>query len=62
VVDHDAIEPEGGMPVNPSARRRRRVVTEPPSGSDPAPVREPPRHASTENDDRLKRDKPPHWS
>jgi hypothetical protein len=42
-------------------RRSRRVTTEVPAGSDPSPAPEPPRHASTENDDRLKRDKPPHW-
>ena len=41
--------------------KHRRVTTEPPPGSDPAPAPEPPRHASTENDDQLKRDKPPHW-
>ena len=41
--------------------KHRRVTTEPPVGSDPAPAPEPPRHASTENDEQLKRDKPPHW-
>jgi hypothetical protein len=44
------------------ARHRRRVTTEPPVGSDPAPDPEPPRHSSTENDEQLKRDKPPHWA
>ena len=42
--------------------KHRRVTTEPPAGSDPAPAPEPPRHASTENDERLKGDKPPHWA
>lgn len=41
--------------------KHRRVTTEPPAGSDPTPAPEPPRHASTENDERLKGDKPPHW-
>lgn len=40
---------------------RRRVVVPPPSGTDPAPVSEPERHQSTENDERLKADKPPHY-
>jgi hypothetical protein len=30
-------------------------------GSDPTPSSEPPRHAASENDERLKGDKPPHW-
>jgi len=30
-------------------------------GTDPNPSPEPTRHASNENDDRLKADKPPHW-
>jgi len=41
--------------------RHRRVTTAPPEGSDPTPAPEPARHASTENDEQLKRDKPPHW-
>jgi len=51
---------EGGTP---RARRskRRRVTTPPPAGSDPHPTAEPERHASHENDERLKGDKPPHW-
>lgn len=43
------------------ARHRRRVSTEAPVGSDPTPTPEPPRHASTENDEQLKGDVPPHW-
>jgi hypothetical protein len=42
-------------------RVRRRVTTPPPSGSDPTPVREEPRHTLEENDDRLKAEKPPHY-
>jgi hypothetical protein len=75
VPDH-ADPPEGAVfvPSEPShradvpddvpagrGRHRRRVTTDPPAGSDPAPAPEPPRHASTENDEQLKRDKPPHW-
>ena len=42
-------------------RVRRRVTTEAVPGTDPNPLPEPTRHASTENDDRLQADKPPHW-
>jgi len=41
--------------------KRRRVTTEPPPGSDPTPIAEEPRGTGTENDARLKADKPPHW-
>lgn len=41
--------------------KRRRVRTEPPAGSDPTPQPEGPRTSGTENDARLKADKPPHW-
>jgi hypothetical protein len=37
------------------------VTTEPPPGSDPTPQAEPERHELTENDDRLKAEKPPHY-
>ncbi|MBN9238662.1 MAG: hypothetical protein J0J03_03210 [Leifsonia sp.] len=47
--------------VPPGRGRHRRVTTEAPEGSDPNPSPEPARHAATENDDRLKADKPPHW-
>ena len=50
---------EPGPPSTP--RRRRRARTEPPPGSDPHPAPEPPRHASTDNDARLRGDKPPHY-
>lgn len=43
------------------ARKRRRVTTSPPVGSDPHPTSEPERHPVNENDERLKGDKPPHW-
>lgn len=45
----------------PQPRKRRRVKTEPPPGSDPAPAAEPDRHAETENDERLRAEKPPHY-
>lgn len=42
-------------------KKRRRVMTTPPEGSDPHPTSEPERHLAHENDERLKGDKPPHW-
>jgi len=45
----------------PKRPKRRRVTTEPPAGSDPNPQPEAPRGTGTENDERLKADKPPHW-
>jgi hypothetical protein len=42
-------------------RRRRRVTTAPPPGTDPTPASEPERHTLTENDERLKAEKPPHY-
>lgn len=46
----------------PTPRRpNRRVTTPPPPGTDPNPVPEPPRSTGSENDARLKADKPPHW-
>ena len=41
--------------------KRRRATTPPPPGSDPTPLPEPRRGTGTENDDRLKADKPPHY-
>jgi len=41
--------------------KRRRATTPHPPGSDPTPLPEPPRGTGTENDDRLKADKPPHY-
>jgi hypothetical protein len=42
-------------------RHRRRVTTAAPEGSDPNPTPEAPRHVAPENDEQLRRDKPPHW-
>ena len=42
-------------------RKHVRVSTPPPAGSDPNPAPEPSRGSGTENDARLKADKPPHW-
>jgi len=58
--DHRA---EDNDHVAQSARPRgqRRVTTPPPPGSDPSPAPEPGRHKVDENDEQLKRDKPPHW-
>ena len=47
--------------VASETKPRRRVVVPPPKGTDPRPVSEPERHQETENDDRLKADKPPHY-
>jgi len=42
-------------------RSGRRVTTAAVPGSDPTPAPEPARHGAGENDDRLLRDRPPHW-
>lgn len=42
-------------------RSPRRATTQPVPGSDPRPAPEPARHTLTENDDRLKAEKPPHY-
>jgi hypothetical protein len=57
---HRAEVPADAIPPS-RARHRRRVTTDAPAGSDPHPDPEPARHVATENDDRLKQDKPPHW-
>jgi hypothetical protein len=49
---------EGGIRIY---KVRRRATTEPPQGSDPSPAREPERHTLTENDERLRAEKPPHY-
>ena len=54
-------EAEGTVPGERTGRRHRRVRTAAVPGSDPTPAPEPRQHAPTENDDRLKADKPPHW-
>jgi hypothetical protein len=65
VPDHEPSHepnPEPNHEGHPTkARRRRRVTTTPPVGSDPTPVPEPERTSGSENEDRLKADKPPHW-
>ncbi len=54
----DAAEPRRtGGPT----RSGRRVTTAAVPGSDPTPAPEPARHGAGENDDRLLRDRPPHW-
>ncbi|GAA1493640.1 hypothetical protein [Curtobacterium herbarum] len=55
-VADTAPEPSVGV-----VRSGRRVTTRPVPGSDPTPSPEPARHTSGENDDRLLRDRPPHW-
>lgn len=56
-------EPPESNPGEPEPRRRtrRRASTKAVPGSDPTPQKEPPRHSENENDERLKRDTPPHW-
>jgi hypothetical protein len=51
-----------GMSSTPVIRKmNRRATTQPAPGSDPRPAPEPDRHTLTENDDRLKAEKPPHY-
>ena len=60
----DGTEAELERPKHRAARvprQRRRVTTDAVPGTDPAPANEPPRHIASENDDRLRADKPPHW-
>ena len=54
----EGVEPSAAAEVRP---KRRRATTPPPPGSDPTPLPEPARGTGTENDDRLKADKPPHY-
>ncbi|QCR44497.1 hypothetical protein C1N91_14215 [Curtobacterium sp. SGAir0471] len=54
-ADGSAVRPGG------TARRSRRVTTQPVPGSDPSPAPEPARHRDGENDAQLLRDVPPHW-
>jgi hypothetical protein len=42
-------------------KKHVRVRTAPATGSDPFPTPEPARSTGSENDARLKADKPPHW-
>jgi hypothetical protein len=49
-------------PQQPVIRRmNRRATTQPAPGTDPRPAPEPTRHTLTENDARLKAEKPPHY-
>lgn len=53
---------EKALAARPSRKHKHlRVTTEAPAGSDPTPAPEPPRGSSTENDARLRADKPPHY-
>jgi len=55
-------EAEKALAAQPPRRHKHaRVTTESPVGSDPNPAPEEPRGSGTENDARLKADKPPHW-
>jgi hypothetical protein len=64
---HSTPEPDDARPepgpdsAARRARHRRRVTTDPPPGTDPAPAPEPPRHIRGENDERMRIDKPPHY-
>jgi hypothetical protein len=63
---HRAPDPSGEVePALPDGvvirRMNRRATTQPAPGSDPRPAPEPARHTLTENDDRLKAEKPPHY-
>jgi len=49
------------FPESQARRPHRRVTTEAVPGTDPTPAPEPSRSSGTENDARLKADKPPHW-
>lgn len=59
-TDGDASRGEGpsesGLPGT-----RRRATTPPPEGSDPHPEGEPRRHAPDANDERMRRERPPHY-
>lgn len=60
--DHGDDEvPEQTLPRDEHRRRVRRVRTDAPPGSDPHPAGEPARHRAGENDERLRRDAPPHY-
>lgn len=48
-------------PPAPKPKVRRRVTTAPPPGSDPNPQPEPKRLPPADNDERMRREKPPHY-
>lgn len=54
-------EPDPERAESRRPKHRRRVTTEPAPGTDPTPSSEPPRHVLTENDQRLRDEKPPHY-
>lgn len=56
----DPAQEETPRRVSPG-RTRRRIRTDPPPGTDPHPEPEAERSAGTENDYRLRADKPPHY-
>lgn len=56
--DGDAVKPHA---TAPKPRKHARVRTAPVDGTDLHPAPEAPRSSGTENDARLKADKPPHW-
>lgn len=60
-ADADGIRPETDATPAPARRRNRRVTTPPPPGSDPTPAPEPPRLPRGDNDERMRREKPPHY-
>ena len=62
--DDDASSALEAVEPRPLVVRRRagcRVTTDPVPGSDPTPSPEPERQGSSENDQRLRADVPPHW-
>jgi hypothetical protein len=59
--DTPRADPEREEPDDERRPRRRRVTTPPPAGSDPHPAPEPKRHTLTENDERMRQEKPPHY-
>ena len=62
--EKDTVDPALADNVPPQPRGRlpgRRARTAAPPGTDPAPAPEAPRHRDADNDDRLRREKPPHY-
>ncbi|MBD8140574.1 hypothetical protein IFT36_08465 [Frigoribacterium sp. CFBP 13605] len=56
-----ALEAAESSPLVVRRRSGRRVSTDPVPGSDPTPAPESARQGSSENDQRLRADVPPHW-
>ena len=59
-IEDNGTEASDRKPANLRPRHSR-ASTPPPHGSDPNPSPEPPRHTVADNDEQLRRDKPPHW-